>query len=283
MPAAGRSLRPPAAPVGPSGPTPRSGRPGWRTGSPGRAGSPARPAPRGAAVLDALGDHGQVQRVGQADDPGDQGQLLRVVHDVVDERSCRSSARRSGAAAGSSATSSRCRSRRSRSVRPISRSAARSAQICSSSRISRVSVISSISALGRHAGVVQRRPGPASTKPGVPELPDRDVDADVRRRARRRRAPPLRRPCAAPASSTQRPDRHDQPALLGHLDELVRRDHARAAGGASGPAPRSRPPRRWRRSTIGWYCSTNWPSLTAWSSAERSSRRSTIALCRCDW
>jgi hypothetical protein len=34
------------------------------------------------------------------------------------------------------------------------------------------------------------------------------------------------------------------------------------------------------RSTIGWYCSRKLPSLTAWSSAERSSRRSTIEPCR---
>ena len=85
----------------------------------------------------------------------------------------------------------------------------------------------------------------APTRPWRAELAGREVHRhlDGGRRRRHRPAPP-------PGHVVERllhdgrADRDDEARLLGEVDEVAGRDHARDRGGPSGPAPRSRRPAR---------------------------------------
>ena len=90
--------------------------------------------------------------------------------------------------------------------------------------------------------------------PGVLQRPAHVIrEVRAARAGARRRSPrrPSSRPCGGPVRRLAAgllehpaPDRHDQPALLGQRDELVRGDDAARRGGASGSAPPR--PRPWR-------------------------------------
>ena len=152
----------------------------------------------------------------------------------------RPSACRPGSGAGRRATSSRCRSRRCASCTPSA------LQRLEASRPTRLDVVHE-DALGdlEHERGSAATPGARATRAdrrrraGLGQLAGREVDATSSSR------PAGGRGCHS-ASCRQRlvehpaAERHDQPGLLGHGDELGGREQARARGGSSAPAPRRR-------------------------------------------